>query len=226
MQLCIALAPSASTHLLDAVRDTGTKDAISQVIIDKAVRLGINLRQARTNGRRMTNDEVHATLVTFMNSFGANDTDRKNPCLFMKGMLHCSKVSSADLQVASFKGLDVHKDTPTEILHTVLLGVVKYFWGQTFEIMSKQNQIAAFNAQLNSLSPVGLNISGIQGNYMCHYWGGLIGRHFKIIAQVMVFATMDLVDDDHRRGWLLIGQLVVLLWRTDIEELETYLVCY
>jgi hypothetical protein len=115
----------------------------------------------------------------------------------MKGMLHCSKVLSTDLQVALFKGLNVHKDTPTEILHTILLGVVKYFWGQTFEIMSKQNQIAAFNAQLNSLSPAGLNISGIQGNYMCHYQGGLIGRHFKIIAQVMVFAMMDLVDDDH-----------------------------
>lgn len=121
-------------------------------------------------------------------------------------------------------GLDVHKDTPTEILHTVLLGIVKYFWAQTYFILDKAKQADLFRARLNSIDPNGLNGAKIQGDYMCQYRGGLIGKHFKVIAQIMSFAVLGLVADEIMKGWLLIGELVVLLWHTSIDDLEPYLV--
>lgn len=123
------------------------------------------------------------------------------------------------------KGLDAPRDTPTEILHTVLLGIVKYFWAQTYFVIHQAKKSALFRARLNAINADGLNIPKIQGDYMCQYRGGLIGKHFKAIAQIMSFAVIDLVSDDVRKGWLLIGELVVLLWYTSIADLEPYLVC-
>lgn len=121
-------------------------------------------------------------------------------------------------------GLDPHLDTPTEILHTVLLGIIKYFWSQTYFVLAKAKSADLFRARLNSINSDGLNIPGIQGDYMCQYRGGLVGKHFKTIAQIMSFAVVGLVPNEVRKAWLLIGQLVVLLWHTEISELDPYLV--
>ncbi|KAG2156931.1 uncharacterized protein EDB93DRAFT_1238771 [Suillus bovinus] len=69
------------------------------------------------------------------------------------------------------EGFNVHQDTPMEILHTVLLGVVKYFLGQTD----------------------GLDSPCLNADYICHYKGSLIGKHFKSLAQVMPFLIQDLL---------------------------------
>lgn len=126
----------------------------------------------------------------------------------------------------SMDGVDIHKDTPTEILHTLLLGVVKYLWSQTVSLVADQKAEAIFQARLHSLSSEGLNVPSLLANYMCKHAGSLIGKHFKIIAQIMPFAVFDLVPEALFIAWLLIGILVVLLWHTEIKDMEEYLVCY
>lgn len=121
-------------------------------------------------------------------------------------------------------GVDVHQDTPTEILHTVLLGVVKYFWAQTIALLKKTHHMDVFEARLASINPEGLNIPTIGARYICAYSGSLIGKHFKTIAQVMEFAVYDLVPADVLRAWRAIGTLVVLLWYTEIPDVAEYLV--
>lgn len=92
-----------------------------------------------------------------------------------------------------------------EALHTHLLGIVKYFWAQTVWILERNGMFSTFQARLNSLSRAGLKIPNIMADYMCRYRGGLIGKHFKTISQVMVFAIHDLVTEDVRNAWLAIG---------------------
>lgn len=123
----------------------------------------------------------------------------------------------------AYIGLNVHMDTPTEILHTVLLGVVKYFWGQTVFLLEKAKLLNLFQTRLDSLERDGLNAPSLNAEYICHYKGGLIGKHFKSLAQIMPFVIYDLVPKSVLDGWTTIGELVVLVWHTKINDTESYL---
>ncbi|KAJ7796468.1 hypothetical protein B0H14DRAFT_2390704 [Mycena olivaceomarginata] len=116
----------------------------------------------------------------------------------------------------------MHKDTPTEILHTIPLGVVKYYRGQTAWLLKKGKDPSLFQTPLNSILADALNIPKIQADYMCQYKGSLIGKHFKTLSQIMAFAVEGLVPPDVLKAWLILGRLTVLLWHTDIDDIESY----
>ena len=118
----------------------------------------------------------------------------------------------------------MHQDTPTEILYTVLLGIVKYFWGQTVWILEKNKGFSKFKVRLASIETSGLNIPTLSADYICAYKGSLIGKHFKSLAQLMPFLVYDLVPKKVLDAWTIIGELVVLIWHTKIKDLEDYLV--
>ncbi|ETW85042.1 hypothetical protein HETIRDRAFT_25488, partial [Heterobasidion irregulare TC 32-1] len=119
--------------------------------------------------------------------------------------------------------VDIHKDTPTEILHTILLGIVKYFWGQTVFFLEKAKQFHIFQIHLNSIASDGLNIPAIPADYICQYKGALIGKHFKTLSQIMAFTIYDLVPQNVLDAWLLISHLTVMLWHTEIDDMNVYL---
>lgn len=102
--------------------------------------------------------------------------------------------------------------------------MVKYFWSQTVWVLEKQGQFAEFQARLNSLSRRGLKIPNIMADYMCRYRGALIGKHFKTISQVMAFALCGLVETTLQDAWSSIGHLTVLIWETEIPDIQAYVV--
>lgn len=120
--------------------------------------------------------------------------------------------------------MNIHLDTPTEILHTILLGVVKYFWGQTIFSLEKSKSLGILQARMEALAIQGLNLPSFTPEYICHYRRSLIGKHFKSLAQVMPFLIYDLVPSSVLDGWTVIGELVMLLWHTQIDDCEQYLV--
>lgn len=120
----------------------------------------------------------------------------------------------------------MHMDTPTEILHTVLLGVVKYFWGQTVFLLDKAKLMDVFQTRLQSVDTDGLNAPCLNAGYICHYKGSLIGKHFKSLSQVMPFIIYDLVPSTVLNAWTIMGELVVLIWHTKVLNTEVYLVGY
>ena len=78
--------------------------------------------------------------------------------------------------------------------------------------------------RLDSVEKGGLGSTTLGADYIVRYKGGLIGRHFKSLAQVMPYLIYDLVPQTVLDGWSTIGKLIVLLWHTTIEDTETYLV--
>lgn len=120
-------------------------------------------------------------------------------------------------------GLDPTQDTPVEILHTILLGIVKYVW-HNLHTSWKDTAQNLFTIRLESTDIDGLTIPPIRATYMMQYRNGLIGKHFKTLMQTMVFHVHDIVTPDQFTLIKSIGSLGALLWVPEIEDMETYLV--
>jgi hypothetical protein len=120
-------------------------------------------------------------------------------------------------------GLDPTQDTPVEILHTILLGIVKYTWHNLHSSWNDAQQ-DLFVVQLESTNIDGLSVPPIRAAYMMQYRNGLIGKHFKTLMQTMTFHVHDLVTADQFTLVKAIGSLSALLWISEIQDLEGYLV--
>lgn len=120
-------------------------------------------------------------------------------------------------------GLDPTQDTPVEILHTVLLGIVKYVW---YNLHSnwKESQRDLFVVRLQLTELDGLTIPPIRATYMMQYHNGLIGKHFKSLMQTMVFHVHGLVSPEQFSLIKAIGALGAMLWIPEIEKMDDYLV--
>lgn len=122
-----------------------------------------------------------------------------------------------------YVGLDVHLDTPTETLHTILLGVVKYIWTESVRQLDKNGAFQLFATRLRSVSVAGLGIGPIP-SYIFSNRGSLNGKHFKILIQTACFCLHDLVPTDIIHSWTVLGRLTVLAWYSSIDDIDIYTV--
>ncbi|KIK80276.1 hypothetical protein PAXRUDRAFT_15881 [Paxillus rubicundulus Ve08.2h10] len=205
-QIELAKQSGGTEKVKKALSKTGTWDAASVAIIDHLLELGKQLRKREASTPAMPELEVRALLEREFEAAlaGQSIDDIINPLLGMAGV-------------------NINQDMPTEILHTILLGVVKYYWGQTVYILNKAHLLSTFQTRLESINKDGLNSPTLQANYIVRFKGGLIGKHFKSLTQVMPYLIYDLVPRTVLEGWTVIGELVVLLWHTEINNVEDYL---
>ncbi|KIK77534.1 hypothetical protein PAXRUDRAFT_17432 [Paxillus rubicundulus Ve08.2h10] len=184
------------------VSKTGIQDVATTAIIEHLFELGKSLWKREVGKPVLSEDQVCTQLESELNALlgSLSINDHINPLLGMPGV-------------------NIHQDTPTEILHTILLGVVKYFWGQTAYILDKAHSLHMFQTCLESIDKDGLNYPMLGADYIVRYKGSLIGKHFKSLAQVMPYLIYDLVPRMVLNGWIAIGRLVVLLWHTLIEDM-------
>ncbi|KAG9087699.1 hypothetical protein FRC06_002418 [Ceratobasidium sp. 370] len=119
--------------------------------------------------------------------------------------------------------LDIHIDTPTEILHTLLLGITKYLWVEAVRAMDKNKQFELFCTRLRSVPVAGLNSDRPIPDYICTNRGSLNGKHFKILAQTIAFCLYGLVPEALRTAWSPPSRPLVLTWYSSIDDLPTYI---
>ncbi|KAF7311326.1 hypothetical protein MKEN_01034300 [Mycena kentingensis (nom. inval.)] len=120
-----------------------------------------------------------------------------------------------------FSGLDPHRDTPVEILHTILLGIVKYVWHMLHTSWSaKEHDI--FAIRLQSTDTDGLTIPPIRAAYMLQYRNNLIGKHFKALMQTMVFHMHQITSAEQFALVKAVCALGPMLWVSEIDNMEQY----
>ncbi len=122
------------------------------------------------------------------------------------------------MQQADF---DANADSPVEILHVVLLGVVKYFWRDAVARQTAEGK-AILKARLTSASVDGLGISPIRGHTLVYYAKSLIGRDFRTVLQVAPVVLHGMVPENAYEAWLAICCLAPLLFQNSIDDIDIY----
>ncbi|KAG9089952.1 hypothetical protein FRC06_001282 [Ceratobasidium sp. 370] len=119
--------------------------------------------------------------------------------------------------------LDANQDTPVEILHVILLGIVKYFWRDAVARQDNEGR-EVLKARINSLDLSGLGLSTPQGKTLVQYAKSLTGGDFRIVLQIAPLILYDLLPTRAYDTWLALSHLGPLAFQPEIEDVNEYLV--
>ncbi|KAI9429051.1 hypothetical protein H4582DRAFT_2114726 [Lactarius indigo] len=113
--------------------------------------------------------------------------------------------------VWQIRGLDPHADTPVEILHTVLLGFVKYLWRDVVhnQLGTNVQKKGTLRTRLDSLDISGLQLPGAK-----HLTGNML---------VAPFVLYDLVPDVCFDVWVSLSNLIPIVWQAKIPNIDEYI---
>ncbi|KAJ7251880.1 hypothetical protein C8J57DRAFT_1009399, partial [Mycena rebaudengoi] len=118
---------------------------------------------------------------------------------------------------------DANSDTPVEILHVALLGVVKYWWRDSVSRRTSKGK-EELMARLSSIDVAGLNTPPIRGNTYMQYAGSLVRRDFRVVLQVALIVLHGLIPPAHHPGWIALSKLTPLMFQPVIGHMPTYFV--
>jgi hypothetical protein len=88
----------------------------------------------------------------------------------------------------------------------------------------KEPQRKTFQLRLESTDINGLAIDSFQAKYILQYANSLVGRQFKMLSQTSIFHLYDLTSSLTFALWNASGVLTALLWMTEIDNLDQYVV--
>ncbi|KAH9813011.1 hypothetical protein DFH28DRAFT_1128957 [Melampsora americana] len=125
------------------------------------------------------------------------------------------------------EGFNGHLNTPVEILHVILLGVVKYLYWDTMKTIKPGKPSARkyhnLSARWRSFNRKGLNMPPIQPNTLIQFFQSLVGKEFRTVLQTVPFVIYDLVTNEMRHLWASLCQLGSYVFQTEISNVEIYL---
>ncbi|KAJ7782483.1 hypothetical protein DFH07DRAFT_949282 [Mycena maculata] len=179
-------------------RSSGTKDKISQYWIDQILARVADIREKEPQADI---DDIASRVQTWLEE---QPGDKMNPLLDMTG-------------------LDPSQDTPVELLHTVLLGVIKYIWHflHTSQWSDQDRHLLAVRLQSTDIS--GLHIPPIRTSYMMQYKNNLIGKHYKTVMQALSFHVHDICTPEQFTLIKAAGDLGARLWVPEIDNMDSYI---
>ncbi|KAF8532408.1 hypothetical protein JB92DRAFT_3103859 [Gautieria morchelliformis] len=190
-------AEGALAPVLKMQTASGTKDRVMQAWILKVV---AKAKEIRKSNPHWTSTHVQSQAKEWLNE---QTTEPWSPLL-------------------SIRGLDPYRDTPVELLHTVLLGSVKYVWHNLHMTLTDQER-DLFVTRLDSTSINGLSVPPIRAGYMSQYRNSLVGKHFKVLMQTATFHVHGLVSEAQFKLIKTVGQVGALMWYHSTPDMTTYI---
>ncbi|KAI0027254.1 hypothetical protein K488DRAFT_62120 [Vararia minispora EC-137] len=133
------------------------------------------------------------------------------------------KLPEKDFLEDNCNGVNIHRDTPLEILHSILLGTKKYDWHETTSKNWSSETSDLFAVRLQSASVDGLTSPSPRATYIVKYKNSLIGTHFKSLQELGIFALYGQVSNEILQLWKTSGELAALLWIHEIWDYPQYL---
>ncbi|KIK75107.1 hypothetical protein PAXRUDRAFT_29105, partial [Paxillus rubicundulus Ve08.2h10] len=187
------LTTGVKTHYQKTKTETGIKDTFMEVFIDRIFKPMKGYRGGSA---------AHAKAV--------------------KEVTQGCDVKSFLSPIWRIKGLDLHQDTPVEILHVILLGFIKYFW---CDAISRLNDIqkSLLITHLTSFNVAGLGIPQLAGQTLVQYAGSLTGHDFRVISQAAPFVLYDLIPPECYDTFVALSSLIPLVWQPVIDNLDAHL---
>ncbi|KAI8453745.1 hypothetical protein BY996DRAFT_4549537, partial [Phakopsora pachyrhizi] len=117
---------------------------------------------------------------------------------------------------------DGHKDTPVEVLHVVLLGILKYLYQDLIGGLSASKKEELI-ARLQSFDTSNLNIQPIKAKYLVQHYSSLVGKDFKVLIQAAPFVFFPLIEDSKRKIWISLCHLCSFIFQTHVKDLTKYM---
>ncbi|KAJ7049132.1 hypothetical protein C8F01DRAFT_1353615 [Mycena amicta] len=179
-------------------KDTGTKDKLTQYWIERVL---ARVQSMVAEDPRRSKDDIAEEAWKWLQDQAG---DKMNPLL-------------------DVTGLDPARDTPVEILHTILLGVIKYVWHHlhTNQWSDADRQLLAI--QLQSTDIGSMKIPPVRGAYMIQYKNNLIGKHYKTIMQTLAFHVHDICTPEQLQLIKVSADLGARVWVPVIDDMEKYI---
>ncbi|EFP87206.2 uncharacterized protein PGTG_12790 [Puccinia graminis f. sp. tritici CRL 75-36-700-3] len=119
------------------------------------------------------------------------------------------------------KGFDGCADTPVEVLHVFLLGIVKYML-RSFMKSLTAGVLPEVMARYESFDTKGLNVPSLRPYYLTKHYSNLIGKDFKVALQAAPFVLFEYMLEDKRLVWSALCQLAPLVFQTHIADMDVY----
>jgi hypothetical protein len=99
---------------------------------------------------------------------------------------------------------DIHRSTPVESLHTILLGPYKYLLKSTIPKLSKQHKEEIL-ARMRAFSYSGFRVR-VFGNVIRHHQS-FVGRDYKGWAQMALFVLYPYLSHADKAVWLSLSKV-------------------
>ncbi|KAF7292619.1 hypothetical protein MIND_01159800 [Mycena indigotica] len=179
-------------------QETGTKDKITQYWIERVVEQ-VAARKAESPNKKK--DQIANDVLQWLE---AQPGDKMNPLL-------------------DILGFDPARDTPIEILHTILLGSMRYVWHHLHTNAWSDDERHLLAIRLESTDISAMNIASMRAAYKVQYRNNLIGKDSKAIMQALVFHAHNICTPEQFQLIKTTADLGAWVWVSVIDDMETYI---
>ncbi|EHS64486.1 uncharacterized protein PGTG_20949 [Puccinia graminis f. sp. tritici CRL 75-36-700-3] len=199
-------------ELPNALRSwAGTREETERLF---SVAMSVNMTQFKKQSLCSgIKDAINTRLLT-----DAKTSDRVKDTVERLESTQSHRLYNAFLRLHGFDGV---LDTPVEVLHVVLLGIVKYLARDFVKPLSETVKLELI-ARLRSFNCDALNIDSLKPNYLIRHILSIVGRDFKVVLQCAPFVFFDYMTEEKRKIWSALCRLTPLIFQTTIVDMADY----